>query len=279
MNKIELAVAAQEALRIQERGWYRLPSGQTVSIQEAQAAACAGTRLFLPDDYEALWEALEPTAGTTTTSVESLTTLEAARQLRERFARVGLLNFASAKNPGGGFLGGARAQEESLARASGLYATLRTQPEFYAFHRELRTCLYSDRVIYSPEVPVFCDDNHQALSEPWTVSMLTAAAVNVGALERNEPEKLPLVRAVMARRIRMVLAVAAAQKLDALVLGAWGCGVFRCDPEMIAALFAEALTEPKLKGLFAHLTFAIMNPHSGPDRNIAAFARVFTQAT
>lgn len=274
-KKTGLAVAAQEALAIQKRGWYRLPDGRTVSIQKTLDAACAGTKLYLPEDFEGLWDSLGAASGETVTTVEDLTTLEAARRLRKIYPRVALLNFASAKNPGGGFLGGARAQEESLARASGLYFALRTQPEFYEYHRALRTCLYSDRVIFSPEVPVFCDDNHRALAEPWTVSMLTSAAVNVGALERNEPESLAWVEAVMARRIRLVLAVAAAQGMEALVLGAWGCGVFRCDPELIARLFAEALAEPELAGRFAHITFAIVNPRSGPDRNIGAFERRF----
>lgn len=274
---VKLAIAAREALAIQERGWYKLPSGTTVSIEKALKRAQAGTQLYLPEDFDTLWAELgeESVLGEAELSVENASTLEAARELRKRYERVALLNFASARNPGGGFLGGARAQEESLARASGLYSCLRTQPAFYDYHRELRSCLYSDRVVFSPDVPVFCDDNHHALPQPYTVSMLTSAAVNVGALEKNEPQSLRFVEATMARRIRMVLAVAAVQKIEALVLGAWGCGVFRCDPELIARLFAEALAEPELQGCFSQVVFAIMNPRSGPDRNIASFERHF----
>ena len=279
MNNIKskrLAVAATEALEIQERGWYRLPGGKTVSIEKALTAACKGTKLYLPEDFERLWAGLEATVSTTILTVENCSTLEAARKLRMRFRQVALLNFASAKNPGGGFLSGARAQEESLARSSGLYFAIRSQPDFYAFHREQRSCLYSDRVIFSPDVPVFADDDHRPLTEPWTVSMLTSAAVNVGALERSQPQSLGWVPEIMARRVRMVLAVAAAEGIEAVVLGAWGCGVFRCDPELIARLFAEALAEPELAGRFACVTFAIMNPRSGPDKNIAAFERRFS---
>ncbi|MCX6366519.1 MAG: TIGR02452 family protein [Armatimonadetes bacterium] len=281
MNNIKsksLALAATEALEVQERGWYRLPGGKTVSIEKALRAACTGSKLYLPEDFENLWEPLEPTGGQTIITVENLSTLEAAQALRQRFRRVALLNFASAKNPGGGFLSGARAQEESLARSSGLYFAIRSQPEFYAFHREQRSCLYTDRVIFSPDVPVFADDDHRPVLEPWIVSMLTCAAVNVGALAKNSPQSLGWVREVMARRVRMVLAVAAAHQIEALVLGAWGCGVFRCDPEMIAQLFADALAEPKLAGRFTQITFAIMNPRSGPDKNIAAFERQFSAA-
>lgn len=107
--------------------------------------------------------------------------------------------------------------------------------------------------------------------------MLTCPAVNVGALKRNEPQSIPEVEAVMARRTRMVLAVAAVHKIEAIVLGAWGCGVFMCDPEMIARLFAEALTEPALAGRFAHVTFAIANARSGPDKNFGVFERAFAK--
>jgi len=68
------------------------------------------------------------------------------------------LNFASAKNPGGGFLGGGSAQEESLARSSGLFPCINQMQQMYETNRAYRSCLYTDHMIYSPRVPVFRDD-------------------------------------------------------------------------------------------------------------------------
>jgi uncharacterized protein (TIGR02452 family) len=133
--------------------------------------------------------------------------------------------FASAKNPGGGFLSGAQAQEESIARSSALSPCLAAAGEFYSFHRRQGDLRYSDRVIYSPHVPVFRADDGTLLDEPYTVSFLTAAAPNLGASTASQPASAPAVPGTLAIRAARVLAVAAARGHRKLVLGAWGCGV------------------------------------------------------
>ena len=40
---------------------------------------------------------------------------------------------------------------------------------------------------------------------------------------------------------RKIAWLAAHHRCDVLVLGAWGCGVFRNDPDMVAGIFRELL--------------------------------------
>lgn len=194
-------------------------------------------------------------------------TLVAARRLAAD-GPVAALVFASAKNPGGGFRTGAQAQEESVARASALFPCLTAVGEFYDFHRQQGDLLYSDRVIHSPRVPVFRDDKGRLLDDVHEVSLLTAAAPNRGAVLRNQPADADRVAPVLGARARRVLAVTAAHGHRRLVLGAWGCGVFRNDPAVVADAFAVALAA--VPGWFDQVTFAVLDRNDGPTR--AAFA-------
>lgn len=278
MNREQRAAIAQQTLTILNSGVYQPPGKEHVAIGEALEFACVHTRLYRPEEYTSLLAqiATRPRYTETVIRVSAQTTLAAGRALVTEFPTVACLNFASAKHPGGGFLGGSQAQEESLARASGLYATLQTQPEFYAFHKRLRTSLYSDHLIFSPLTPVFRDDADQLLDQPWRAAFITTAAVNAGAIRQNEPKRQGEIRPIMEQRTRMVLAVAAAQQCETLVLGAWGCGVFQNDPQMIAAIFANVLVEPPFQNRFRHIEFAIYD--TTPKQSIlAAFSGVFNQ--
>ncbi len=276
MERQERAAIAQETISILQSGAYAAPNGVEISIRERVAAACAGTRLYPPDQLGWLMEGRDGWAAFPETQfgVSNRTTLAAGRALAEEFPALACLNFASAKRPGGGFLNGSAAQEESLARSSGLYATLQTQPEFYTYHRRLGTSFYSSHVIFSPSVPVFRDDAGRLLEQPWTTSFLTAAAVNAGALGSRGRGRQEKIAAAMEERMRMVLAVAAHHRCEALVLGAWGCGVFRNDPQQIASLFGKVLTGPPFANRFRHIEFAVYDPT--PNQTvITPFTKVF----
>ena len=185
---------------------------------------------------------------------------------------VAALNFASATAPGGGFLHGARAQEEAIARSSALYACLEGR-DMYARHEAVLDAMYTDYVIYSPDVPVFRDDPGDLLQEPWPLSVLTCPAVHGKGIARYVPHRRGEIPGVMRERTRKVLAVAAAHGHRRLILGAWGCGAFGLDPPMMAGIFAEALREAG--GAFDEITFAITD-WSPEQRFIGPFQNVFT---
>jgi uncharacterized protein (TIGR02452 family) len=244
---------AEETVSVLERGSYTVDGGE-VSIREQVTQAVAGTVLHRPDD-----SVTPPTSSSIQPNVlvTNETSLAAARRLG---AGVACLNFASARNPGGGFLNGSQAQEESLARSSALYACLRPVDGFYGYHREHRELTYSDHIIYSPEVPVFRDDTGRLLTEPYPVSFLTAAAPNRAAIARNQPDLLPGLEEVFRRRAARILAIAAAHGHQRIVLGAWGCGVFGNDPGLVARIFADALADTPW---FDEVVFAVLDRQQG----------------
>ena len=140
----------------------------------------------------------------------------------------------------------------------------------YLHHARAPGGFYSNYAVYSPGVPVIRTDDGELLDEPYLCAFVTAPAVNVGAIR---PEDGGPVRSEMAGRVRKVLAVAAGHGHDAVVLGAWGCGVFRNDPEVIADLFREALVT-RFAGVFARVAFAVLDT-SADGGTIRPFAERF----
>jgi uncharacterized protein (TIGR02452 family) len=245
-----LRETAAETITIVAQGGYRAASGAWVDITDAVAEAAAGTRLHLPDEP---LPAPGPANPAPMVEVTNESTLAAARRLGDGTAA---LVFASARNPGGGFRTGARAQEEDIARASALHACLDTVPAFYAHHRADPDLRYSDRVIYSPHVPVFRDDTGRLLDRPHRAALITAAAPNLRAVVQNQPHLAETVPAVLSARTVRVLRAAAAHGDRRLVLGAWGCGVFGNDATVVAQAFAAAL---RRVDLFDHVVFAVLD--------------------
>ncbi|MBP5941266.1 TIGR02452 family protein [Streptomyces acidiscabies] len=242
---------AKETVQIVSAGGYR-----GVSFGAAVEAARAGTRMVGP---EAVPCTPVPVTGTVI-DVTGESSLEAARRLADQ--PVAVLNFASARNPGGGFLNGAQAQEEALCRASALYACLLEAPEFFAYHRSHRDPFYSDRVIHSPGVPVFRDDRGRLLDEPFHAGFLTAAAPNAGVIRRTLPERVDEVPGALAVRAERVLETAVAFGYRRVVLGAWGCGVFQNDPVQVAGVFRELL-DGRFSGAFERVVFGVLDRTPG----------------
>ncbi|MEU2509098.1 TIGR02452 family protein [Streptomyces sp. NPDC007863] len=251
---------------------YTAPDGRTVSLHEDLSAALAGTRLYGPEPVP-----VTPATGRAgRIEVTGESSLAAARRMTaaEPAGPVAVLNFASARNPGGGYLNGAQAQEEALCRSSALHATLLRAPAYYEHHRSERDALYTDRVIHSPRVPVFRDDRGALLATPFTVGFLTSPAPNAGVVRRQDPARAHLVPVALASRAERVLETAVAEGYRRIVLGAWGCGVFRNDPAEVAGAFKALLTgDGRFSGHFDEVVFAILDRASGTP-TLAAFHRI-----
>ncbi len=258
-NREDRAEVAGETLQILDRGHYSTESGKRIDLEKDLSYSVDNTELFGPEELEEL-EPEARSSGKFSTRVTNKTTLQSANNLAEPEKTTPfVLNFASAKNPGGGFLNGSGAQEESLARKSGLYACLSSTEEYYRRNKEAGNSIYTDNMIYSPRVPVFRDRYDRLLDSPYHVSILTAPAVNRRAVERSEPELLSKVQATMDKRIEKVLKVALFKDHEYLVLGAWGCGVFGNSSEKIAELFKKNLKKYHNSGGFEEVVFAVLD--------------------
>ncbi len=264
---------AKEIVAIVNRGHYDAPSGRRVEIAEAVRRAVAGTIEHRPEE-----SIVVPPRGSfaTKVSVVNGSTLGAAQALGGANKSPFVLNFASAKNPGGGFLNGARAQEESLARASALYACIEGRA-MYAHHRASSDCLYTSWMIYSPDVPVLRDcPSGELLETPYLASFLTAPAPNAKVVLERDPSRAAEVIAEMRARVERSLAIAALHGHTKLVLGAWGCGVFGNDPKVVADAYAEQLAGA-YHGVFQEIVFAILDWHE-ERRFIRPFVERFSSS-
>ena len=260
-------------------GWYAAPSGTAVQIHDEVAAACAGTVSYSPDDLDRLLDDAVPGAAAPRIEVTGESSMSAARRLHHEGAgHIAVLNFASARNAGGGYLGGARAQEEDLCRVSALYTTLRQAPDYYAAHRAAKDLAYSHRVIYSPNVPVYRDVRYRLLETPFQVAFLTSPAPNAGAIARLRPADAAAIPDLLEARAARVLATAARHGCRSLILGAWGCGVFRNDPAQVAAAFQRHLTAGgTFEGSFERVVFAVFDK-TPAQLNLTAFRTAFGAA-
>lgn len=241
------AALGQSAVDASEHGRHELADGRTVEWRAEVDAACHG-KVSIPPDA-ALPANGRQAFSETRVQVANETTLGASRRLVATGAMPLALNFANGVHPGGGFLVGARAQEETLCRCSALYRTLVDDP-MYAAHRSRPRPDSTAWAIYSPRVPVFRTEDGTAMEDPWLLSVLTCAAPVAQSI--GQPESGDLLQ----RRIHRVLAIARAYDYSTLVLGAWGCGAFGNDPHRTARDFRSAI-EGEFAGAFDTVVFAV----------------------
>lgn len=262
-NRKRFQDLARETLDIIECGSYRV-GDRVIEIRDWIENAVHNSVLYEPVAFEHL-EFDPKRHDDIVLEVTNETTLQAVRRLKEDgFERVVALNFASAKHPGGGFLNGSMAQEESLMYASALYPAISQMKKMYEFNIKMGSALYSDHMIYSPDVPVFRDKNYRLTDEVVLCSFVSAPAVNAGVIREKECHNIKKISPTMRRRIERILRVAAHHGHEAIVLGAFGCGVFKNNPNEVARYFRELLVgEGKYAKQFRRVVFAVYDPSPG----------------
>lgn len=250
---------AQETLKIQRQGYYEL-GGERIDFAADQQAAEELSHLITPEQGNALAAGMKPRpeGGRACYQVVKHSTVRAVMELSRAGIVPAVLNFASAKNPGGGFLNGAMAQEEALAASGGLYQTLLRHETYYRVNRECGTMMYTDHAIYSPNVPFFRNEKFELLRVPVPASVLTLPAVNMGQV-LLKGEDTAAAKRVMKDRMRLSLAIFANEQATHLILGAYGCGVFRNDPEEVALWWQELLETEGYGQYFEQVVFAVMD--------------------
>lgn len=261
---LSLGESAVEAAR---EGYYVSENGRRIDLHDAVAAARAAKVSITPDTTVSRRE--QAAFPETRVQVSNETTLGAALRLIQDGLKPLALNFANGIHPGGGFLNGARAQEETLCRSSALHETLVDDP-MYEAHRRRPLPDSTDWAIYSPGVPVFRKDDGTAMDHYWLLDFLTCAAPV--AYRVGQPNAGDLLQC----RIQRVLAIAQSYGYAALVLGAWGCGAFGNDPRRTAADFRQAL-ENDFKGVFSDIVFAVAD-WSPERRFLGPFRDVFSES-
>lgn len=187
--------------------------------------------------------------------------------------KIAALNFASYTNPGGGFLNGAMAQEEAICAQSDLYPVILSQKNFYNWNkRHLNQKMYLNRALYSPDILWGTSTVPQGKS-----AVITCAAPNKSAGHRLVEDKEAQMKfesnanSAMLNRMEFVKQIAEDQKVDVLILGAWGAGVFGFTASEVAKMWRKVFTSPSS---IATVIYAVI-PDRRNSRAVKAFKDVF----
>lgn len=273
-TNVEKMGVANDTLKYIEDGYYFNSKGEKVGLDLYGNYCKRNTVHFRPDLVD--MEGIVYSSGYTdpyieVTAEDSISAI--IRLSKEVNVNIGCLNFASAKRPGGGFLKGSTAQEEDLCRSSTLYDSISLENVSGFYREDKNDGAYTNSFIFSPKVSIFRQQdekgNYLFLDTPVHADFVTCAAVNRSIYTGEDHEKL------MRLRIYTILNKFRYSNCRALVLGAWGCGVFKNDPTIIATLFQETLKLPRFSEFFTHICFAIYGKSGKVNKNAKAFEKVF----
>lgn len=172
-----------------------------------------------------------------------------------------VLNMASSKKPGGGVKNGAIAQEECLFRCSNL--THVVSEDFYPL--KTNECLYTKDAIF------FKDFDYNYMKEEIISDVITIPAINLNN------EELIDYSDITKNKIRLMLSLAISNNVENIILGSFGCGVFKNDPKIISQMFYDILIDEGYNKYFRNIVFSIINDHNSVGNNYDIFYKTFNK--
>ncbi|KAJ6238338.1 hypothetical protein M0813_26308 [Anaeramoeba flamelloides] len=243
---------------------YISPKGLSIRFdREKVIKSIQNTRMFqkLPENV------IENPNHTTKVTVLNRDCLLAAEDLiKEGFEKPCVLNMANPYRAGGGYEGGAGAQEENVFRRTNYIQSL-IDKESLVTEKSFSYPIPLLGAIYSPEVIVFRGAEEQGypyLEKPYILSFIASAAIpgpRVKKIDDSwhlEEEEYKITK----NKIRTMLKVPLIYGHDSLVLSAFGCGAFGNPASHMAKIFHEILDE-EFNGYYKKIVFAIIDGKKG----------------
>ncbi len=271
----------QETLATLKEGSYTSADGIRHSLNLGSAAR--GVKVVLSGGHVRQ----RPGSERTEISVKNQDCLYAAADLHAKGLNPIVLDMASNGHFGGGYLSGARAQEEECCRRSGLCLPLDTQQgiqqtNFYPLNNHSASA-----GLYVPHIPIIraaSDQEYRFMNHPFEVAFGVIAAINqppvetVGGKLRLTPEAAGNTR----EKIRTFLQMAYEMGHRSVVFGALGCGAFRNPPDHVAEIAFDVITK-EFAHCFKEIVVPIIEDHNSKlshnlEGNFKPFARRVTAA-
>ena len=162
--------------------------------------------------------------------------------------KLGVMSFSSPVTIGGNFL----------------YPELKKYRRTYYYHniQNPNDFLFSPYLIYASDIKFIRDEKEDQILKGKFADVVSVAAPDVTSMRENN-KVLPAEKIAedIYNKVLATLRVFKNHETKVLILGAFGCGAFGNDPQMVAKIFKQVLDRSEFKGIFEEIYFDIMkNP-------------------